>query len=603
MRGETAVPFANRRAMRFLQDKDPDLRKVKDYLLTGKRPHVKNTGQRLVKTYLMQSNNLTIAKDGCLVSNTISRNQIRRERLVIPDNISQGLLYALHWNLGHPTATQLAKMVNTFFLVVNLQAKVNTITKDCTICQSVATIPKELQKFDPNQVPDHPGKSFTVDVLRQCRKFAMITVDNFSGFISSCFIPSERQEHLRDGLLTTTLPFRSSKLAQVRVDQAPGFKAMVTSKLLAEELRTMGMVVDLGEFMNKNALAIADKKMKELEDQLKRLAPSPNMFTTKMLTQATAQVNEKIRSSGLSAKEILFARDQLSSKNLQLEDQQLHQQLTEDRGAKQTVEARSQGRKLPPATPTPGQTVFLKQDGNKITRRDLHLVLATDGEYLTVCKLPHALSTGPATFAPHNTTYKVKTSQVYLAPNQPSHISLHTPQAPPQQPPHQTQPEPPNFTPTQTKAYSPELPPRPPTPPPQSHWTATWVELDPPAPTDESTGPSPDTSPSSSQHSHDQRGELDSNASLVHSQEGEDRHTDVDRDDTTDIENSSSQSGEEADIEDGSDEDDPFILAMHNLGGDYRDPTQNPSLPPTVGREVQYYHPDRAGLVVAPVKH
>ena len=49
VRGAANVPFNNRQAMKFLQDQDPDLVKLKSYLLSGKRPQDKNTRENAVK--------------------------------------------------------------------------------------------------------------------------------------------------------------------------------------------------------------------------------------------------------------------------------------------------------------------------------------------------------------------------------------------------------------------------------------------------------------------------------------------------------------------------------------------------------------------------
>ena len=41
--GVKSIPFSNRKAMRYLQDQDTDLIKLREYLTTGKRPTVRNT--------------------------------------------------------------------------------------------------------------------------------------------------------------------------------------------------------------------------------------------------------------------------------------------------------------------------------------------------------------------------------------------------------------------------------------------------------------------------------------------------------------------------------------------------------------------------------
>ena len=71
--------------------------------------------------------------------------------------------------------------------------------------------------------------------------------------------------------------------------------------------------------------------MQELEKEIKKLAPSGNFVDIRILSKATNTVNEKIRNQGLSAKEILFSRDQFSQKNLELNDESISKLVTESR--------------------------------------------------------------------------------------------------------------------------------------------------------------------------------------------------------------------------------------------------------------------------------
>ena len=111
IKGNVTIPFNNRKAMKFLQDMDPNLIKLRSYLTTGKRPQVKNTKENVVKRYL-QKPGLTIAKDGCLV--VVKQNKLSKHELVIiPEELSMGLLYGMHINLNHPSYYQMSRMVDT----------------------------------------------------------------------------------------------------------------------------------------------------------------------------------------------------------------------------------------------------------------------------------------------------------------------------------------------------------------------------------------------------------------------------------------------------------------------------------------------------------
>ena len=73
-------------------------------------------------------------------------------------------------------------------------------------------------------------------------------------------------------------------MAKIRVDQAPGFKALISKP---SNLRDVGIELEPGQCKNKNALALVDKKMKELEDEIKKASANKNKITVKTLAKAT----------------------------------------------------------------------------------------------------------------------------------------------------------------------------------------------------------------------------------------------------------------------------------------------------------------------------
>ena len=323
--GKTRLPLENKQAMLFLQSRDRDLRRVKELLLAGQRPSIKRDIKE-VKVFFRSDVKTSIDKDGCIV--VIKRNKgnlVTRTLLVIPDSISIGLLYSLHINLDHPTKEQLHRAVDSRFFTRDLANKCGRVVDSCTLCMSTSTIPKEVHTFKANIVPDHPGQSFTVDIMRDCSKFVMVAADNFSGFISTTFIGSESAEELRDGIIRTITPFMASSLNRIRVDRAPGFGKLANQK---EVLAALGIDMELGEAKNKNAIAIVDQKIKELRSALKKICPRSDILNQLCLAKATTTVNEIIRHHKLSAKEIQFSRDLATAKNLPLVDEHIAETIT-----------------------------------------------------------------------------------------------------------------------------------------------------------------------------------------------------------------------------------------------------------------------------------
>ena len=73
IRGVSEIPFDNRNAMKYLQKQDPDLLHVRWELAPGQRPQNKNTKINSIKRYLQRDANITIAKDGCMISKKLDK--------------------------------------------------------------------------------------------------------------------------------------------------------------------------------------------------------------------------------------------------------------------------------------------------------------------------------------------------------------------------------------------------------------------------------------------------------------------------------------------------------------------------------------------------
>ena len=153
--------------------------RLRQYLTTAKRPTAKDTKVHNIKRYLMKYNDITIAKDGCLVAMKRDGRLNSKELVVVPEDISLGLLYAMHLNLNHPSQFQLLKVVDTRFFMLDREQKIRDLVKNCTLYQSVAKLPEEIHSFKPNIMPDHPGQAFTVDILKARNKKILVATDNF----------------------------------------------------------------------------------------------------------------------------------------------------------------------------------------------------------------------------------------------------------------------------------------------------------------------------------------------------------------------------------------------------------------------------------------
>ena len=413
-----------------MQSRDRDIVRVRELLTAGQRPSVKRD-INAVKVFFRSDVYTTIDKFGCIV--VIKQNRaslIKRDLVAVPNSMSMGLLYSLHINLGHPSTEQLHQAVDTRFFIQDIMKKSTEITDSCTLCTSVKSIPVEVHDYESNDVPEHPGQAFTVDVMRECKKLVLVAVDNFSSYVTTSFIASEKEESLRDGIIATITPFMASSLSKVRVDRAPGFAKMKNEK---EVLDKLGIDLELGHAKNKNSLAIADQKIKELRSALRKVSPSANVLNQTCLSRATTIVNESIRHHKLSAKEIHFSRDLASNKPIKIKDSDISSLIKTRRESNNPASARSKSKTKKAASSAnaaEGQLVFIISEGDKRSRRDLYLVLEknTQDDTVIVCKVRDALSNKLASMAPHieRFRYLVKQTDVILAPNQPPVKKYHS---------------------------------------------------------------------------------------------------------------------------------------------------------------------------------
>ena len=123
--GNKHLPFTIRTAWLTTQAECPDLRRTHAHLQQGTRPSKKLTNMRDVKRYL---NVATIAKDGLLV---VKRNEPlapTRECIVVPRQVLEGLLTALHIQLGHPSSHQLKAVTKRYLYALDIDKAIDRVT-------------------------------------------------------------------------------------------------------------------------------------------------------------------------------------------------------------------------------------------------------------------------------------------------------------------------------------------------------------------------------------------------------------------------------------------------------------------------------------------
>ena len=383
--GHARIPFTSRNAWGRIQSECPDLRRTHAHLKQGTRPSKKLTDIRDVKRYLQVA---TIASDGLLVVRQERAFQPRQERIIVPRRVLAGILTALHLQLSHPTPHQLRQVVSRYFYALDLDAAIQQVTLGCHSCLSLRNVPQAATAQSTSDPPCVVGVSFAADVIKRARQLIFVIRETVTAYTSSILIPDERADTLRDALLQLCLPLRplEGPLAVVRTDPAPGFVALRNDDLL----RRQGVELELGHAKNVNKNPVAEKAIRELEDELLRDDPHGGPITPLALALATNRLNSRLRGTGLSARELWTQRDQFTSEQIPITDKDVITKQHNKRLSNHGPSVKSKAPSRPPPSPDLdiqiGDLVYLRTERSKTHSRSRYLVCNIEGEWCNIRK-------------------------------------------------------------------------------------------------------------------------------------------------------------------------------------------------------------------------
>ena len=290
--GHTPVPFSNRTAWKSLQAECPDLRRVHAHLLNGTRPTAKKSKVSNVKKFLR---NAKISRDGLLIVKQSQPFLPQSELIVIPLHLLHGLITSLHITLNHPTAYQLTNVFNRCYYSLNVNDCVCNVTKSCSQCQALESIPIELQPQTSSIPPTSPLYTYAADIMRRYKQFIFIVRDTFSSFTYASIIDNEKHDTLRAALIISISSLRPNPQTKVciRVDNAPGFVALRYDASLTK----YNIALDFGRIHNKNKNPTVDKAIRELASEILRFHPDSGSISTSQLAVIVNNLLIKLQNS------------------------------------------------------------------------------------------------------------------------------------------------------------------------------------------------------------------------------------------------------------------------------------------------------------------
>ena len=242
-----------------------------------------------------------------------------RECIVVPRELIDGLITALHIQLDHPSCHQLKLVTFRHFYALDMDKCIEQATNSCHQCSSLSKVPHTLAKQSTSDPPDAVGVSFSADVIREC----------ITSYTTGCIIEDERSETLRSALIRMCIELKplDGPSAVVRVDPAPGFSSLSNDKLLSH----YGLSLEIGRVKNCNKNPMAERAIQELVHELLSQDPVGGSVTSLTLSVAIARLNSRIRGRGLSSREMWVQRDQCSNAQIPFSDTNLIQEQQQQR--------------------------------------------------------------------------------------------------------------------------------------------------------------------------------------------------------------------------------------------------------------------------------
>ena len=191
-------------------------------------------------------------------------------------------------------------------------------------------------------------------------------------------IPDERHDTLCNALTRLIIgldPLDGPK-AIVRVDPSSGFASTNST----DSLKHLNVSIEVGRVKNKNKNPVAEKAVRELEEELIRQEPGGSLVSEVCLAIATARLTSRLRFSRLSCHKLWTQRNQFTLEQLPFSDSQFILAKHDLRSSNHSFSEKSKNlRGLVPNSPPfqVGDLVYPVSDKDKSRARDRYSIVST----------------------------------------------------------------------------------------------------------------------------------------------------------------------------------------------------------------------------------
>ena len=389
MEGNSLMPYTQRKSWLGAQLMDSVHTQLKTLIETGQLPDKRKTNGEATKLKqlhtLYSKGDLKICPDGLVVVKH-PMGYFGGWAISVPHKIFPGLANALHISLQHPSRAQLASVMARYFYCPGHTALIHEVADSCTLCRSLQKLPKSFMENTTEKVSSL-GSEFAVDIMERNSQKIFLAREKLSQYTWLQLVPDQTRETLRTAILKSILPWVGQAGATVRCDGATALASLAaesddTSSILYKNK----IKIDIGRLHNKNKNPVAENAVRECAKEIIRHKPHVNILTDDDLSIVQKSMNDRIRSRGLAAKEILLRRDLLSSEPKDVNDKILADQQNADRQAVTNRDKESNPLENKPNFRV-GDLVLLKEQLSKHQPRQTFIVTAIKEDQVEIQKL------------------------------------------------------------------------------------------------------------------------------------------------------------------------------------------------------------------------
>lgn len=410
--GELTIPFTQTSGWKNIQEADPTLSKLKLHIGGGTIPVRRIRGSSDLKRLytLFQQGKVTLSKNGVVVYTLIDNVGNIKNLIVVPSPILKGLVTALHLKCKCPSRRELENIMARYWYSPLMAKTIQDVWEKCDTCQSLKSAPREI--FEQSTTKSKfVGAQWAADVIKSDKQLIFVSREKLSNFTVTRFIDNEGKASIREAIVLSTAELIPAGGLQVQVDNASALQALVGDA----ELTRYKIAINLARKKNKNGNPVAEKAVQEFKQEKLKFKPGGGALNELERTLITASLNRRIRSSKISAREIITTRDQNTGAKLVVDDDDLANEQVARREANHPASAKSKVPGGTPATPIevwPGALVTIKKEKDKNKGREKYLVIELDSTNPQMCKVKKMAR------QLRQENYLVKTTEIELCPNQ-----------------------------------------------------------------------------------------------------------------------------------------------------------------------------------------